>query len=297
MAPVNLPFLTMLQSATAVAGSGTLKRMIMLEEDYLKTVATNFPWQIAEFPYKTVVSTFIGKLKAYNQKATLSRIPNGVAYFLKAAANLMASAVDVCFNPDIVHHVMLGKSVYDSHPAFDEYFNLLRQVTPMCHDLRSAQPTFLSFQCAFLLQITGPAPRPHEQSSPKETDTKKRKRTRKTDQDRPKPTSHPRPTQTPAGPTLEWIELVKPDDKEWRITAHKCILVEGSLDASNMLCWNHVASGRTCKMPNCKYRHPKSPTDFTSKDEAQKLCDWVKHDNTIRWMGNTKKEGQAWIGA
>jgi hypothetical protein len=118
-----------------------------------------------------------------NKRPTFRQIRNGPAYFLQTAANLLASASDVCFDESIIDLAIPRHPITDDHTAFDEYFNLLRQVTPMCEDLKSAQPSYMPFQSSYLLQIqpsntTANTPQGGQAGAEEGKDGKQRKRRR-----------------------------------------------------------------------------------------------------------------------
>jgi hypothetical protein len=221
-----------------------------------------------------------------DRRSTFRKIPNGTAYFLQTAANLFASASDVCFNKRILDAVMHHHPVTDDDPAFDEYFNLVRQVSPMCMDLCSLQPTYITFQCSYVLQIAAPT-KPIQLAEDKKKPVK-----RKRDGEHQNDGTNNKQNKTPP---VDWIELINRNDKSWRISEHKFLFVEGSHDPTNILCWNHVAAGRICKVKNCKYRHPSTPATICNKSEVQRLIEWVRNDPTIRWVGEAKKDIQQWI--
>jgi hypothetical protein len=173
-----------------------------------------------------------------NKRPTFRQIRNGPAYFLQTAANLLASASDVCFDESIIDLAIPRHPITDDHTAFDEYFNLLRQVTPMCEDLKSAQPSYMPFQSSYLLQIqpsntTANTPQGGQAGAKEGKDGKRRKRRRNGQEpghdknDKPQYTAQgKRPPH--ANPPVDWIDLVNPDDKSWRISEHKFVFVEGS---------------------------------------------------------------------
>jgi hypothetical protein len=108
----------------------------------------------------SLVTMAINNITTYTPRcAKLKQVNNGVNVILQNTANLVATAIEIAFDPDIRLSIRQGFPIYDTHPSFVEYFNLSQVIQTMCNDLGSGNPTFQSLNCPFLQLPTPPAKR------------------------------------------------------------------------------------------------------------------------------------------
>ena len=246
----------------------------------------------------SLVAIAINNITTNNpRRSQLKQIANGVNIILQNTTNLMATAVEIAFDPEIRHNLRLGLPIMDTHPAFNEYFNLSQVVLSMCNDLSSCNPTFQSLNCPFLQLPAPPAKKEDDKGQGQGHGNKKANKRRNKDErvvadnqnvgDKKKfKRSNP----------VNWVE-VKNDDSKWKLSGHQCVVVENSTARSDIVCWSHIANNRTCTFESCLHRHPSKPSEIGTVAEAKKLIDWVTNDPTIQWVGNAKKEIQSYISS
>jgi hypothetical protein len=222
------------------------------------------------------------------RRSQLRQVPNGIAFILQTATNLVATAAEIAFNPDIRRNIKGRHQIYDNHAAFNEYLNLSQVIQAMTLDLGSANPTFQCLHCPFL-QLPCPAP---TSGPPKSVPNKAKKR----DKDGQALIPERRTTRYQRANPVNWVDL-KNDDPSWKISAHQCLMKDGSSNRADVLCWSHIANNRSCNFEHCKQRHPSKPADIGSICDAKKVISWIDKDPTLKWVGNARQEFLTWISS
>jgi hypothetical protein len=95
--------------------------------------------------------------------------------------------------------------------------------------------------------------------------------------------------------TVTYISLVHPVPADWKVWVHNPLVVPGSNDVKDIVCFAHITEHQVCRRPNCRYHHPTKPSEIGTIAEAKKFVSWVDNDSTITWVGDTKKKIMDWI--
>jgi hypothetical protein len=72
----------------------------------------------------SLVAIAINNITTNNpRRSQLKQIANGINIILQNTTNLVATTVEIAFDPEIPHHIQLGLPIYNTHPAFNKYFS------------------------------------------------------------------------------------------------------------------------------------------------------------------------------
>ncbi len=154
----------------------------------------------------SLVTMAIKNMTTNTPRAQLKQVNNGVNVILQNTANLVATAIEIAFDPNIRLSIRQGFPIYDTHPSFVEYFNLSQVIQTMCNDLGSGNPTFQSLNGPFLQLPTPPAKREEVKDKVKDKDKSK-----------PNPTRN-ETKMAKSSPTLQQTERRKNSDEQMPLT-------------------------------------------------------------------------------
>ena len=173
-------------------------------------------------------------------------------------------------------------------------------------DIQCSAPTFNSLLCNRLFIEQSPTQNKTSstdsdkslQSYDQQTNkrrTKDRQKVFDKDVDKSIPTQTKNPRAENPISTVTYISLVHPVPADWKVRDHNPLVVPGSNDVKDIVCFAHITEHQVCRRPNCRYRHPTKPSEIGTIAEAKKFVSWVDNDSTITWVGDTKKKIMDWI--
>ena len=159
------------------------------------------------------------------RRSQLKQIANGVNIVLQDTSNLMATAVEIACDPEICHHLRLGLPILDTHPAFNEYFNLSQVILSICIDLGSCNPTFQSLNCPFQQLLAPPAKKEDDKGQGQGQGNKKaNKRRNKDERVLADNQTNGNKKKFKCSNPVNWVE-VKNDNSKWKLLGHQCVVV------------------------------------------------------------------------